>query len=257
MPRERHVRLTCKSCHEEETKNGRLALKDQENPSEMCRRCHKYYSDEDHHPTDPDMEIIGDKCAVVDPSFPIFSGKMECLTCHKIHNEDYYASGTKKFLRGGPYQERTDICFKCHKKEMYVSYNPHKEMLTEEGGLNYATCVFCHLYPPDPRIDVAKTVKFRAAVAFLCWRCHKPMIVDFMDKHFLKKPSVKTAENMFRGGMKNEVILPLDSKGRVTCSTCHNPHQPGVMINKWAKKGAGAKKKLRDQNICNVCHGLS
>ncbi len=255
IERERHVKLTCNSCHEGEPKKGRPALREQESPSEVCRRCHKYNSDGDHHPSNPELEVVGDKCAEVAPSFPLFLGKMECLTCHQIHTEDYYASGKKNFLRGGPYKERQDICFECHKKELYVSYNPHKEMLTTEGELNYATCLFCHLYPPDPKTDEAKTVKFRAAIAFLCWRCHKPMIADFLNKHFLKKPSARTADSMLKGGVKNEVILPLDSMGRVTCSTCHNPHQPGVMIKKWAKKGEGAPKKLRDSDICNVCHG--
>lgn len=254
VQRERHVKLQCVSCHDGTPVKGRLALKNRDNPSDTCRSCHPYTSDEDHHPSDPEAELIGDKCAIVDPSFPLVSGRMECLTCHKMHAENISYSGTKHFLRGGPYAERRDICFRCHKKELYQKLDPHNEMVLEGGALNYATCLECHLYPPDPTIDTFKTVKFRASVAFLCWRCHAPMVQDFLDKHYLKKPSKKTMEEKQLGEMMNGLIMPLDSKERVTCSTCHNPHQPGVMISKWAKKGEGSNKRLRTQNLCAVCH---
>jgi len=80
------------------------------------------------------------------------------------------------------------------------------------------------------------------------------MMAQFLDNHFLRKPKDATFEEMLKGETDHRVILPLDSRGRVTCSTCHNPHQPGVMVRERAKKGAGSEKKLRDQNICVVCH---
>lgn len=251
---ERHVRLECISCHTGPPAKGRPALKNKENPSDTCRKCHPYTSDMDHHPTDPDLELTGEKCAIVDPSFPLVSGRMECLTCHQMHSEEVSYAGTKYLLRGGPYTERRDVCFRCHKKTLFVKFNPHNEMVLEGGVLNYATCMECHLFPPDPTVDTLKTVKFRAAVAFLCWRCHTPMVQKFLDDHYLKKPSSTTMEDKRRGEKLNDLILPLDPKERVTCSTCHNPHQPGVMINKWAKKGEGSYKRLRTPNLCSICH---
>lgn len=251
---ERHVRLSCSSCHDGEPKKGNLALKNKENPSDTCRGCHKYTTDGDHHPSDPETEIVGDRCAVVDPNFTLVSGKMECLRCHQMHSETLYYSGTKYFLRGGPYSDRRDICFKCHKQELYVGLNPHEEMVEKNKDLNFATCLVCHSSPPNPKVDRSKDVKFRASVAFLCWRCHPPMMAEFMDRHFLKRPKSKTFEDMLKGEADHKVILPLDFKGRVTCSTCHNPHQPGVMINEWAKKGEGSEKRLRDPNMCAICH---
>jgi predicted CXXCH cytochrome family protein len=229
-------------------------LKNAANPSDTCKRCHKYLTDGDHHPSDPEAQPVTGKAAVLDPSFPLVSGKMDCLTCHQMHSEDIHYSGTKYFLRGGPYSDRRDICFRCHKAESYKGLNPHEQMIGKDNDLNRFTCLVCHLYAPDPKVDTFKTVKFRASVAFLCWRCHPPMIADFLDKHFLKVPSKKTFEEMLKGEAEYKVILPLDSKGRVTCSTCHNPHQPGVMVKEWAKKGEGAAKRLRDQAICSVCH---
>jgi hypothetical protein len=251
---ERHVRLTCGTCHDGTPKNGSPSLKNKENPSETCRSCHKYRTDGDHHPSDPEAELVGDRCANVDPSFPLASGKMECLTCRQMHSEDIYYSGTKYFLRGGPYSDRREVCFKCHRQELYVGINPHVEMVEKNSDLNFSTCLVCHTTPPDPKVDTFKNVRFRASVAFLCWRCHPPMMAEFMDKHFLKIPRKQTFENMLKGEAEHKVILPLDSKGRVTCSTCHNPHQQGVMVKEWAKKGERAEKRLRDPSMCTICH---
>jgi len=91
---------------------------------------------------------------------------------------------------------------------------------------------------------------------------------DFFDIHFLKKGSTKPLDlelmHGFSGGetfdtMKekeenNDFILPLDPRGRLTCSTCHNPHQPGVMVNDKAAKGAGSKNRLRLTGKCSDCH---
>lgn len=255
VPWTRHVRLQCTSCHAGAPQKGEPALKNRDNPSDTCRKCHPYTADEDHHPTDPELELKGVKSAIVDPSFPLVSGRMECLTCHQMHAEEVSYSGTKYFLRGGPYAERRDICFRCHNKILYDKFSPHKEMIKEGGALNKETCLVCHLYTPNPAVDTLKTVRFRASVAFLCWRCHVPMIQEFLDKHYLKKPSKKTMEDKLRGEMQNELIMPLDTMGRVTCSTCHNPHQSGVMISKWAKKGEDAKSRLRAKNACEICHG--
>ena len=113
VPWTRHVRLECGSCHDGKPMKGSPALKNEKNPSETCKRCHNYLKDDDHHPSDPDFELIGEKCAVVDPIFPLVSGKMECLTCHQMHAEEVSYSGTRHFLRGGPYSDRRTVCFKC------------------------------------------------------------------------------------------------------------------------------------------------
>ena len=52
------------------------------------------------------------------------------------------------------------------------------------------------------------------------------------------------------------VILPLVPRGRITCSTCHNPHQQGVIQHEAAAKGAGATMKLRLPSICFACHRM-
>jgi cytochrome c peroxidase len=55
------------------------------------------------------------------------------------------------------------------------------------------------------------------------------------------------------------VILPLDKEGKVTCPTCHNPHEKGVLPDEEASaQGASEKYRLRlaaqNLQICIACH---
>ena len=133
-------------------------------------------------------------------------------------------------------------------------------MTDEKGAISViegkAVCLYCHDVQPDPSRDRTRDVSFTADVGFLCWRCHPPMPGSFFDKHFLVKPEswmLKTIEATER---QEGVILPLVPKGRITCSTCHNPHQKGVIQRKEAAAGADAHARLRiDYNsLCRACH---
>lgn len=248
-----HIGMSCSTCHEGKPELGKPSLLRPENPSIRCRDCHGYKKEGDHHPSSPISGPTGDT-ALIDPGFKLYSGNMECLTCHHIHAGDDYGLGTRNFLFDGPYEDRRDICFRCHNKEAYKNINPHDDMLEVDWKLKHSACLVCHAEVPDPEVDRTSDVKFRATVAFLCWRCHPFMAQDFMDKHYLKKPSARRFVEMKWSEEDHNIILPLDSSGRITCSTCHNPHQPGVMVYEKAKKGAGAKNRLRSVKICVECH---
>ncbi len=248
-----HRGIMCKTCHEGKAEPGKPVLKEGDNPSLVCKECHAYNSDGDHHPKWKISGPLGDT-ATVAPEFKLVNGEMECLTCHRMHRDGRYTEGERFFLAGGPYADRRQICFRCHKKELYEKINPHNSMIDEEGKLEAQTCVVCHAEVPDPKVDRTRDVKFRASVAFLCWRCHPLMAQDFMDKHYLRKPSRDTFISMKWSEEDHEMILPLDFDARITCSTCHNPHQPGVMVDERAKKGAGEQKRLRAKDLCIKCH---
>ncbi len=58
---------------------------------------------------------------------------------------------------------------------------------------------------------------------------------------------------------KFNIILPLNYKGNITCPTCHNPHERGVLPPGQASaKGASEKYRLRmaaeNLQICVACH---
>lgn len=242
---------SCVQCHAtERPQPGSALFKPGTDPSSLCLTCHDYK--ENHHPVD---------FAPADPSafpLPLFNGEVRCLTCHEIHGGPG-GEGTPKLLRGGPYGDRRTICFKCHSSEAYADIDPHI-MLSDEGKVREVSgkpvCLLCHSKEPDPAVDRTNDVKFRADVGFLCLRCHPPMAMpgNFIGKHFLVKPSPETLRNMRETEEKLIVIFPLVPRGRITCSTCHNPHQKGVISREAAAKGADAAARLRLLSICSGCH---
>lgn len=240
--------MKCGTCHVGEPTKESPLLKYSNDPSKLCHDCHEYKDGLNHHPASIISGPFGNT-AVLDPSLKLYNEEMACLTCHQIHVEGYKRT-SRNFLVGGPYEDKRELCFKCHRKEVYEGINPHDTMLDENNKLEHGTCLICHSEIPDPLFDTDKTVKFRAAIAFLCWRCHPPMPGTFLDKHFLRQPSKETLRDIRLSG--NHV--PRDHRGRITCASCHNPHQPGVMKSERAAEGTGAKKRLRRKNICSLCH---
>jgi hypothetical protein len=80
----------------------------------------------------------------------------------------------------------------------------------------------------------------------------------FFKGHFLVKPKKRTLEYMMKVQTEKSVIFPLWPRDRITCSTCHNPHQKGVISYGPAQAGADAPARLRMPNgtICFGCHNM-
>lgn len=241
----------CAHCHVIPQPKGEKALPPPYvDPSKYCLDCHNYSVN--HHPVNfvPVTPVMN--------SFPLYSGEIKCLTCHEIHGGLQH-EGTPRLLRGGPYADRRKICFDCHTREQYAKINPHKMRDNFGNRLvinGESVCLLCHELKPDPSQERANTVLFKADIGFLCWRCHPLMHGDFLDKHFLVSPSNKFLNNMNRPEVREKFTLPLVPRGRITCSTCHNPHQEGIISFEPAAAGADSLHKLRDDNICEACHNI-
>lgn len=241
----------CDYCHgTEEPKAGPDLFPQNTDSSLICLDCHEY--EENHHPVNfvpPDPAAL---------PFPLYKGEVQCRSCHEIHGGPTH-EGTPKLLRGGPYADRRTICFKCHNKNRYDEIDPHI-MLDNEGAVlevnGKPVCLLCHAIKPDPAVDRTPDVRFKADVGFLCWRCHPPMPDPFFSKHFLVTPSQRTLDYMQGTEAQKMVILPLVPRGRITCSTCHNPHQKGVILHEAAAKGSGTKGRLRMSPMCYACHNM-
>jgi len=228
-------------------------------PSSFCLDCHHY--ENDHHPVNivPGKEYSKSTMQ----SFPFFDGQIRCITCHQAHHtgsgEDCL-SEPQKLLRGGPYSDLRDLCFKCHYQETYAKINPHI-MLTQDNAIREIdgkpVCLVCHAEKPDVTGDPAK-VRFRADVAFLCWRCHPSMTGTFMGQHFHVTPKRYTRAMLKKTQDERSTLLPLARDGMMTCSTCHNPHQQGVIHRAAATTGADAPRRLRmpKEAICSACHRM-
>lgn len=248
----------CIRCHGTDKPSvNSLVFEGNADPSEMCIWCHNYYNN--HHPVDivPAESYFTD-CGM--SSYPIIDNKIKCLTCHEVHAGPGLEE-TPKLLRGGPYVDSREPCFKCHFKERYAQIDAHI-MKKKDGSLvmidGKAVCLLCHAVVPDPQVDRTRDVKFKADVAFLCWRCHPPMPQDFFEGHFLIKPTTNTLQYMRKKEVELEVIFPLVPRNRMTCSTCHNPHQEGILLHKPANAGADSPGRLRipKTEICKACHQM-
>ncbi len=159
-------------------------------------------------------------------------GKITCLTCHN----PMPAAGKGLELRERkPGDPSNAICFRCHDKADLAGRNPHSAMTDRES------CRFCHDTMTDPTNEEASRVSFISNTRLICLRCHAqqnhPMGVDHM-----VRPKMEIPEP-FR----------LDNKGRISCTTCHNPH-----IEARATEGRGRKKRFVVEDdgkvLCSRCH---
>jgi predicted CXXCH cytochrome family protein len=215
-----------------------------------CLDCDKYR--ENHHP----IGIVPSYPA--NNPFPLYDGKIMCLTCHIEDN----AGKSVKLLRGGPYSDLREFCYKCHAEEQYAKIDPHI-MLDGSGNIlsvnGRPVCLFCHSVQPNPATDRTGDVLFRADVAFLCWRCHPSMAnPKFFKAHFLVTPSTGMKKFIKEQEQQLKVTIPLVPRDRITCSTCHNPHQKGVILYGPSASGADMPHKLRlpASKLCIVCHNF-
>lgn len=239
----------CVRCHGIETPGaGQALFPSGDDPSDLCLACHSYA--QNHHP------VNFAPLTTLPPSFPLYGKKIKCLTCHEIHGGPRH-EGSSKLLRGGPYVDRRTICFKCHLNEQYADIDPHM-MLDSSGKVREVNgkpvCLLCHEVKPDPTQDKESNVYFRADIGFLCWRCHPPMPGSFDSQHFLVRPSKETMAYITSPEIQEKYTLPLVPWGRINCSTCHNPHQAGVILYKPAAAGADSPHRLRAPNLCAACH---
>jgi len=242
----------CSSCHNSnDPVNDAFLFINNAEPSQLCLGCHNYLNS--HHPVnfEPDRILFDE--GDINP-FPLFDGQIRCLTCHEVHPEEK----VRKLLRGGPYADRRGICFKCHLDESANPFNIHK--MLDAGGriieLNGApVCLTCHREMPK-QSEFRNQASFRADVGFICWRCHPPMPGNFFNDHFQVRPSAKVRDLMKKNEIENNIGFPLKNRGRITCSTCHNPHQKGVIRFGSAIAGEDEHDKLRMPPgvICSGCH---
>jgi hypothetical protein len=228
----------------------------------LCR-CHYSSSNNYVHPVDrrPSRNMI-DR---IPAQFPLWEGQITCITCHNIFIQcedrplDRAYLKDQKFLRGAPFETEADICFQCHNIESYRMYNPHLQLDAHKEIIK-DKCLYCHSELPDEKQTNAKDARLIGNLQALCIRCHmKAPRQDFHAKH-LRKPTAEVLDRIKQLEQQDNIILPLSEDGMITCATCHNPHEKGVIPDVRAgAKGAGEKwrQRLADTNtMCIKCHPL-
>jgi predicted CXXCH cytochrome family protein len=205
-----------------------------------------------------------------------YNGIITCQTCHKVHNNPL-----KKPLLLIENDEKSTLCLTCHPDKQSVTNTKHNLMRSapREKNLEGKTaaqagiCSACHL----PHRPARKLTGKRDFSTQLCMSCHgKGTVAE--KKGFIGSAhplNVNPFNNEYtHSGIsvidvdKNKLMLPLfnkfgvqDKNGKMTCSTCHNPHESQMDATKRnATKHVNndqATYFLRKQapGICGECHG--
>lgn len=225
--------------------------------------CHYNTSNNYIHPVD--RKPSQDMMARIPAQFPLRDGQIACSTCHDIviqcqdRQLDRAFLKDQKFLRGAPFETETSICFRCHNIESYRRYNPHRQLNSQKEIIK-EKCLYCHSEVPDEKQTRAQDARLIGNLATLCIRCHmKAPRQDFHAKH-LRKPSTEVLTRIKQMEDRHNIILPLNEEGMITCATCHNPHEKGVIPDVRAgAKGAGKTRRHRlanNNNMCIKCHPM-
>ena len=250
----------CLACHDKVPQKG-------EKPTflfngdiiQVCNRCHlTEEATADIHPVG--MVVEKSDTISVPKEFPLENGVLTCNSCHDLRTQTSINEKARrinpKFLRGGPYESRNDICFKCHTQESYEQQSPH-EQLDKDGKIIEAKCLFCHSSRPDVKIIGIRPKMFKGDVSTFCYGCHAgkeerhPVNVT----HQGRNPSKARLDCIKKTEEEQHMKFPL-YEGTLFCGTCHNPHQRGVLEGA-AQAGAGKTNKLRmpgGYEMCVVCH---
>ncbi len=160
-------------------------------------------------------------------------GKIVCKTCHGIKDIekteiDKVDKKADDFHRGGPYKKLSDFCYLCHEKEDYQRPNIH-DLLDDNGEYDEKDCEYCHKEAPDPEKEIKRDeLEFRLPPEKLCWGCHLDA-PHFNALNHRAEPDKEMRERIEKSEQEHKIILPLDSKNKVMCATCHSPHEIGVI----------------------------
>ncbi len=147
--------------------------------------------------------------------------------------------------------------------------NPH-EQINDEGEILWDKCLICHRNVPDMEKERSiKDVKlrFEKDMKDMCYRCHTVIrhpgaedttaaLIGRVAPLHVVEPPIKIYLNIRLSLKEMQGILPLNpDNGKITCPTCHNPHERGVLVGK-ANWGADSDRRLRTEglDICQYCH---
>ena len=245
----------CDECHESApVESGDVYLKFDGDYQQLCGRCHQGMSPGYSHPLDIDREP--GNVLSIPADFPLTGGKFTCNTCHDVYRQCQKRLFDRQSLRGAPYSRKTDFCFRCHDRQDYKELNAHHQKQAD-GKLNERMCLYCHGEKPDEKTATYKEVTFVGEIRALCRRCHRiegNHAGNF--DHMAGKPSPEGLKRLAAMIEKHNIILPLTADGTMTCITCHNPHEEGVIpADKPSARGADSKYRHRlPGKMCAQCH---
>ncbi len=252
----------CLECHDTKKIDRRTkSLKYNGDFNKLCLDCHNGGRPIHFHPleTRPDAS----NGVSIPSEFPLNGGRLDCRTCHDIYLQCRDSEADKlllkgqMLLRGMPYKSRLVFCYRCHDTARYPRYDPHQQ-IDGAGKVLADKCLYCHTGVPDAGHTTYREVKLISSYGELCKGCHYLTAKQPLHVRHLRKPTREVVERMKEMQAEFKIVLPLDQEGNVTCVTCHNPHQKGLIPDQRAgATGAGAAHRHRlAGNMCIKCHPM-
>ncbi|HEY3490667.1 MAG TPA: hypothetical protein VGK27_11185 [Candidatus Deferrimicrobiaceae bacterium] len=254
IPNPHGNRFLCFACHPGKIKEGtEVPLGEGRDIEKLCNSCHG-------RPGVPKApHVVGVTSSSESTwrmdylGYPLEQGKLICTTCHDEVSHRKPDPANPRFLRGGPYAEQDQFCYRCHLEDKDQLSNPHRQ-IDPFGRIRIESCRFCHKKDPDlakPRNP--KNLEMVGEEVSICSNCHPDRPHPDRD-HNVAMSGEKLARKVAYE-QRHQVTLPLGDGDMVRCSTCHNPHAKGVLKGE-SGVGAGSKWRVPDfREVCAPCHG--
>jgi hypothetical protein len=209
---------------------------------------------------------------------------LTCLSCHDVGwgctAEQPRVAPNPGFLRRWQASDPLAFCLHCHALGDYRPFNAHDQLDT--GRVEIDTCAWCHLDVPDVNSRAAEDVTYalRGKSVEICANCHSVAQGHPTGSHMGAVPSAQFLWHMAAYELQPKMRLPfeqlfeyastarrsprsipLDENGRITCYTCHNPHEKGLLPSS-KPRSVGAEPdqaehhrvRAREGKLCIVCH---
>lgn len=185
--------------------------------------------------------------------YPLNDGKLICTTCHDEVSHRKTDPANPKFLRGGPYSDTDQFCYRCHLEDKEQLNNPHRQ-IDPFGRVRIESCRFCHKKDPDlSKPSNPDNFLMVGDETGICANCHPDRPHPDRDHNVAMAPDKVARKVAYE--KRHQVILPLAEGDVVKCTTCHNPHAKGVLKGE-SGVGAGSKWRVPDfREVCAPCHG--
>lgn len=275
-------KVICQSCHRVHGAPEKKLLVTRNENSELCGTCHadryaKDAADAGRLGTHP-VNVVPNKVQIPQELFDKGGrlgegGKVICQTCHRPH----FAERNARILVAP--NPQSQLCQTCHVEQRKVANTKHNMTLVAEPeknirGQDPATagiCSACHLPHggQGPKMWARPVTPTADPMADGCLSCHregglagKKQVGEHT--HPVGREMKRLGEAVNLPGYTAEGVKSQgDGQGRVTCASCHDPHQWDARdpekTSKPGDRGDGGSKFLRmpydsQATLCLTCH---
>jgi hypothetical protein len=244
-------KIFCLACHPDTPQPGDpIALRFPGESLRLCQRCH---TGVEHHPLGVTSTPATWKMDF--SKTPLEKEAIVCISCHKpLECLGKTGRENPRFLRGGPFNSVEEFCARCHEGKNFSTLNPH-DQIDESGEVYQKKCLYCHVVVPNVA-EGGEGLRYTDTYTALCISCHQTELHPYGKDHM--RPLPKAMRDTLREYEERRLVrLPLGEENGVTCVTCHNPHERGLLKGRGGI-GADEDKRLRlttTNEQCTPCHG--